>query len=146
MHPEGMPARVIVDSRLLQEFDEFFTEAFHSMMFLLVRDILLHAFSRGGTDGERAVAFLPREVRPAYFIVSPNGTGLLQFPHEIREAMGGFQAYQKMNMIGDSANPLRFTTETVDRAAQVFVKLRHPTRGDDWLAIFCGKDQVGMKA
>lgn len=56
--------------------------------------------------------------------------------------MGWLERNQQMYMIRHAADSLRHAAEPTDRAAEIFVKLSPPCRGDHWFTLFCGEDQV----
>ena len=49
-------------------------------------------------------------------------------------------------MVGDSANALGFSAQTIDRSSQIFVEAALPIGVNHWFAVFRGEYQVVVKA
>src|SRR5690606_17831064 len=93
---------------------------------------------------EGGVPFLPMKCRKMG-LANPCGRGFLQFPHEIGEAMGGFQGYQKMDVIRDSTDSLRQRIESLHHSAEIGMEFGSPGCADGRLPVLRREDQVIMK-
>ena len=133
---------LIRNSRLFQEFFQLFPKRFQSMMFLLIRNVLLHASPRRRADGEGAVSFLPDESSVFDLFVYPDRRCLLQLPHEVGEAMGRLQSDEKMNMVLHPANTLAKASETVHGSTEIFMQPVAPGGLDDGSPVLGGKDEM----
>src|SRR5258708_30116855 len=91
------------------------------MVRFLVRDVVPHCISRGGTDGERSVAFLPAKVS-VEILLDPVGRVLLEISHDISNAMHWTETRQDVHVIVHTANNLRNPVHSPDYAAQVRMK------------------------
>jgi hypothetical protein len=132
----------VFHTRRFQELCQLLTKRLSVMMLGLVRDVFLHPRSCGGTHRESAVTFLPGEFPQADLFMHPDGGCLLQLPHKIRQAMRGLQSHQQMHMIGDTAYPLRESTESAHRAAKVVVQSFPPGIINQRDPIFGGEHNV----
>ncbi len=137
---------LVFHSRCLEELRQLFAKSFHAMVFGLVRNVIPNLRPSRRAHGEGTVSFLPREAAFPDFIPHPDRRRLLQFAHEIRETMGRFQSDQEMHVVGDAADALGETSETVHRSTEVFVEFAPPVRMNAGDAVLGGKDQVVMQS
>ena len=104
-------------------------------MFFLVIDIIAHGFNRRGADGECGVAFLPGEVRLLEGFFGPVCCVFFQIPHEVREAVRGFEAEKEVDVVRHASDAKRCAAEAVNHAPEVFVESRPPCGGDERLPV-----------
>src|SRR5262249_24038175 len=115
-----------------QHLDQFPAEWLHSVMLGLIRDVLLHRIARGGAYCKSGITVLPGEVALPDHFMDPHGSGLLEFTHEIGQAMRCFQAYEKMDMVRDPADFLGKSAKPNNRSTHVFMQSLHPVIFDEW--------------
>ena len=56
--------------------------------------------------------------------------------------MRGFEANEKMDVIGYPTDALWYATQAANSAAKIFVKTRTPFGCDERLSVFRGEDQM----
>src|SRR3990172_6372903 len=113
-------------------------------MLLLVRDVMLHAIPCRGAHGEGGITLLPGERPRPDFLVHPGGRCFLEFTHHVREAVGGLEANEQMDVIGHTADTFRETAEAANSATEVIVQTGAPCGVDAGHAIFGTEDEVIM--
>ena len=94
------------------------------MMLLLFGDISPHIILRRRAHSENGVSILPVEVLFTHCFGNPDRRCFFQIPHKIREAMGGFERNEQMDMILDSSHTQRDSVEAMDSATQIFMQSR----------------------
>jgi len=134
----------VFQARLLQKLHQLLPKRLHAMMIGLVRDVFLHLRPHRRAHGEGTVAFLPPKLPQLDLLMHPHGRSLLQFPHEVGEAMHGLQAHKQMHVISNTAHALNKPAKSADRAAEVFVQTFTPRGVDQRDAVFGGKHDVLM--
>ena len=87
-------ALVEFHARLKQKLKNLLAIGFLAMVLLLASDVVLDGFTRKCANGESGISVLPLKVGDLAFLANPGRRGLLEFPHEIRKAMGGLERYQ----------------------------------------------------
>lgn len=122
-------------------------ERFHPVVFLLPGNVFPHCLPRSGTHGESRVATLSCKFPAAFhMLMHPCGGSLLQFPYEIRKAMGGFQSHQQMHMIRHAADGFGNATQAMDRATKIFMKPWTPRGIDQRYPVLRAENNVIMQA
>lgn len=138
--------RIIRNPRLFQHGDNLFAKRLRLVMLFLIGDIFPYRRSGCGADGEGRVTILPCELfskRDGF--MDPRGGGLLQFPDEIRQAMGGLQTDQEMNVVRHTTNTFRLASHAMDDSTQVFVESWPPFDIDERHPILCPEYEVVVK-
>src|SRR5260370_36565160 len=115
-----------------------------AMVRFLVRDVVRPCISRGGTDGERSVAFLPAKVS-VEILLDPVGRVLLEISHDISNAMHWTETRQDVHVIVHTANNLRNPVHSPDYAAQVRMKCRSPFGTDKMPSVLCRENDMVMQ-
>lgn len=93
-------------------------------MLFLIRNVMAHGIESCRAHGESGIAVLPRETSEVETFFEMCGRGLFQFPHNIRETMGGLESDKKMNMVGRAANALRLGIQSAQSSTEIFVDAR----------------------
>ena len=116
------------------------------MVFLLMFNIARHTRPRIRTHRESCIPFLPGKPRGSNFGVNPDRRLFLQFSHEIRQTMRGFETDEQMSMIRHTSHSLRHATESLDQSAQILVQARPPLRRDRWETVLRAENDVVVEA
>ena len=115
-------------------------------MFLLVGEVGLHRVASRGTDAEGAVAQLPDELLLTDGFVNPPRGSLLDVLDQRGQRVGGAEPYQKMNVVGGSADGLGNRLRGPDQTAEVFVEARAPRGVDRGTPVLRAENDVDVEA
>jgi hypothetical protein len=108
---------VVFHAAPFQEFEVFLLKRPLSMMLLLPRDVFAHLLALRCTDGERAVALLPRKRTVANFFMPPTRRNRFHVAHHVREADRRAQTDEQMHMVGDATDGFRHAFDIPHHAA-----------------------------
>src|SRR5687768_11104840 len=100
------------------------------MMFFLIKNISPYGFNLGRTYGSAEVSGLPDKAGLANCLMNPFGRSAFQITHNVIQAMCRTQTDQDMNVICSSTDFDRNTTNILNDAAYVSVKVVAPVFGD----------------
>lgn len=140
----GLPKIFRVEPNLgaFQHSEVFFLKGLCPMVFLLTEHVVADFFQIRRACRERSVSILPCESGEEIGLMEPFGGFAFHFPHEIAQAVGGFESGEDVDVIGHAANGKRDSLEAADDTAEVSMEPGADFRGDPWFAVLGREDDV----
>jgi hypothetical protein len=134
------------DVVFLQEVEILFLKGAFSVMLLLPGNIVPDGGDTRRAYRERAVTFLPGELRQPQILVRPSGRGLLDLSQDIGETMRCAKTEEEMNVVISATDLLGYPIQCLDTAAEVSVQVIAPVGLDPRMTLFRAEDNVVVKA
>jgi len=133
---------VIFHEPLFQEPEVFLLKRRGAVVLLLTEDVRPDFYDMGGADGESPIAFLPVEPGQAEFAVNPWRGVAFYFAHDVREAMGGAQSGEDVDVVRGAADRVRHAIHAPEDATEIAVNTRELFRREVGRAVFGAEDEM----
>ena len=113
-------------------------------MFLLPGDVITHVFDLRKSNGENAVAVLPREIREVgRFCFQPQRRTAFDLLDHVRRVAGAGQRAEQMHMIFHATDDDGLAFEIREDAAEIAMQfVAQWFVAEEWPPVFGGKDRV----
>ena len=134
---------IIFHAVFFQEHPELILKRPCLVVLLLTVNVGTQRIQIRRADGKTSVASLPRKRREAGRLgFHPFRRGGFQRLHQIRDGDGARKTDGEVNMVGHSANAIRFASGVARDRGQIGVEIWAHVRIKEWAAFFRAEDDV----